>query len=151
MKHKIPQNISGLQLKKKGKSMSLLWKGLQMDWWIIIWSYTNQKKLRASDTILFFLGLQHSDSPVFVGCFGRQQFLLHHPWPSCWPTLFEELSIGFHLDWFFGLHVFDLPLQTSIAKKEENKIQRSKELWEELKSYGSTFSPKLLSLNNYAN
>ena len=29
-------------------------------------------------------------------------------------------------------------------KKGENKIQRSKELWEELKSYGTPFSPKLL-------
>ena len=29
-------------------------------------------------------------------------------------------------------------------KKKENKIQRSKELWEELKSYGTPFSPKLL-------
>ena len=29
-------------------------------------------------------------------------------------------------------------------KEKRNKIQRSKELWEELKSYGTPFSPKLL-------
>ena len=33
---------------------------------------------------------------------------------------------------------------TLSTKKKENKIQRSKELWEELKSYGTPFSPKLL-------
>ena len=31
-----------------------------------------------------------------------------------------------------------------ILFKKKNKIQRSKELWEELKSYGTPFSPKLL-------
>ena len=30
------------------------------------------------------------------------------------------------------------------GKTERNKIQRSKELWEELKNYGTPFSPKLL-------
>ena len=28
-------------------------------------------------------------------------------------------------------------------EKKENKIQRSKELWEKLKSFGTPFSPKL--------